>query len=87
MSTSKLYPPVLEKTLPAFYGDSIAVSYTLNRATGFNDFDAIKLIVKSTITNEVIINKETTRYTSNSASFYFTEDDLKEVFPGGFYKI
>ena len=87
MNTSKLYPPILEKTLPAFYGDSIAVSYTLNRATGFNDFDAIKLIVKSTITNEVIINKETTRYTSNSASFYFTEDDLKEVFPGGFYKI
>lgn len=48
---SKLNPPILASKLPAFYGNQLIVPFALNRAVGFNQFNAIKAIVKTVSTN------------------------------------
>jgi hypothetical protein len=54
LNNNKLYPPIIEGALPAFYGDVITVSYTLNRGVGYEDIYGFSLIIKSTVTNEII---------------------------------
>lgn len=83
---AKLYPPIIEKTLPAFYGNSITVPYTLNRAVSLQgDVSGFKIIIKSTITNEVIITKDVE--TISFEKITFPLDDISELFAGGFYKV
>jgi hypothetical protein len=44
---AKHYPPYLEGTFPAFYGDSITVPFSMNRAVGKNDIRGFSLIIKT----------------------------------------
>ena len=48
--TLKLNPPQLVSKLPAFYGTQMIIPFNLNRAVGFNQFDAIVAIVKTVST-------------------------------------
>lgn len=54
---AKLNPPILEKTLPAFAGNSnIRIPYGLNRAVSINDFSKIHIKVKTVSTNSEVYN-------------------------------
>ena len=44
---AKLYPPYLEGTIPAFYGNSITVPFAMNRAVGKNEIRGFSLLIKS----------------------------------------
>jgi hypothetical protein len=53
---ARLYPPIVEGAIPAFYGDKgLTVPYTLNRATGYSDIAGFALVIKSTVTNEILV--------------------------------
>ena len=52
---AKLYPPIIEEIVPAFYGTGgLSVPYTINRAVGVNEIKGFALIVKSSVTNKEI---------------------------------
>ena len=51
---AKSYPPYLEGTIPAFYGDSITVPFAMNRAVGKNNFTGFTLLIKSIQTGKQI---------------------------------
>ena len=81
-----MYPPIVEPTTAAFAGGSLTVPFTVNRTVNMSEVDEIWLMMKSTITNEPIINTKASSFTNNSATFsgltYY--QDLQA---GGFYKI
>lgn len=82
---AKLYPPIVENTLDAFYGNSITVPFTLNRAVGINQVSGFSLVVKSTVTNDVIYS--TTTSTVSSTEAIFSLGAATNFKAGGFYKI
>lgn len=51
---SKLYPPYIEGTLPAFYGDTIKVPFETNPAVSWSEVAGFVLKVKNIYTNEEI---------------------------------
>lgn len=51
---AKLYPPQIEGTIPAFYGNTITVPYLMNKTVSLNEIDGFKLQFKSTMTNQVL---------------------------------
>jgi len=71
---AKLYPPIIGDIIPAFYGDSITIPFSLNRAVGITEVKGISLILKSPITNTKIGNVSTTVFSSTSATFGLTSD-------------
>ena len=81
----KLYPPMIESTLPAFWGNTITVPFVMNRAVGNNDFTDMQIIIKHIISGQELANVRAglQNITSTSATF---------VLPGSyavgqFYKI
>lgn len=43
-----LYPPQIQGTLPAFYGDSLTVPFSMNKAVGASEVTGISLKIKNT---------------------------------------
>lgn len=82
---AKLYPPIVKNTLDAFYGNSITVPFTLNRAVGINQVSGFSLVVKSTVTNDVVYS--TTSSTVSSTEAIFSLGTATNFKAGGFYKI
>ena len=50
----KLPPPIIEGTLPAFYGTELTVPYVMNKAVSINEFDSFKVKIKSALNNATI---------------------------------
>lgn len=59
---AKLYPPYLEGTIPAFYGDSITVPFSMNRAVGKNEIIGFSLLIKSIQTGSQLEELEAFKY-------------------------
>ena len=81
----KLYPPMIESTLPAFWGNTITVPFIMNRAVSNNDFTDMQIIIKHIISGQELANESAglQNITSTSATF---------VLPGSyavgqFYKV
>ena len=51
---AKLYPPYIEGTIPAFYGNTLIVPFTMNQAVSLNSIEGIRLKLK-TITSNLIL--------------------------------
>ena len=82
---AKLYPPILESSIPAFYGTgTITVPFSLNRTVGYGDITGFAIIVKSTVTNDIIYTDTTNTVTSGYAKFSIPSSSLEQ---GGFYKV
>ena len=47
----KLYPPITEGTIPAFYGDSITIPYSMNRMVNKNEIAGFSLKIKTVQSN------------------------------------
>jgi hypothetical protein len=57
----KLYPPIIEGILPAFYGTELSVPFSMNKAVGKNEYDGFSLKIKNIRGNEY-----SQYYTSNT---------------------
>lgn len=82
--TEKLYPPIIEGALPAFTKESITIPYDINRGVAFSNVLGFALIIKSTITNKIILKDEILHVTTGKVTFNISN---KEIKPGQFYKI
>ena len=71
----KLYPPYLEGTIPAFYGDSITVPFAMNRAVGKNEISNFSLLIKTIQTGQQIDEIKATKYdlSNGTATFKLNE--------------
>ena len=50
----KLPPPIIEGTLPAFYGTELTVPFVMNKAVSINEFDSFEVKIKSALNNAPI---------------------------------
>ena len=50
----KLPPPIIEGTLPAFYGTELTVPFVMNKAVSINEFDSFEVKIKSALNNTLI---------------------------------
>lgn len=81
---AKLYPPVIEGTIPAFYGTTLVVPFSMNRAVAMSDIKGFSLKIKTVQTNTFVKNLNSTDYTSSSVNFDTTDAGLVA---GQYYKL
>jgi hypothetical protein len=69
---SKLYPPILESTLPAFSSE-IRIPFTLGLGTGWSDFDDVCILIKNGYSNDqikvVTLDKDTNIETKDDGTY------------------
>lgn len=68
---AKLYPPYLEGTIPAFYGDSITVPFAMNRAVGKNEIRGFSLLIKSIQTGNQLAELKAFKYNLENGTATF----------------
>lgn len=81
---AKLYPPVIEGTIPAFYGTTLVVPFSMNRAVAGSDIKGFSLKIKTVQTNTFVKNLNSINYTLSEAMFDITDAGLV---PGQYYKL
>lgn len=86
---SKLYPPNLEGTLPAFYGTTLVVPFSMNKTVSSNEVNRIYLKLKTIQSNSYLVSASTTNFTLSSsyceAIFEIPEKTTLNI--GQYYKI
>ena len=88
----RLYPPTISGTIPAFYGTSIEVPFSMNRAVGLSEFNSFALKIKKvsgTLVGTVFTAIKNPESWINQGSITFNLDDniAKELVQGEFYKV
>ena len=88
----RLYPPTISGTIPAFYGTSIEVPFSMNRAVGLSEFNSFALKIKKvsgTLVGTVFTAIKNPESWINQGSITFNLDDniVKELVQGEFYKV
>lgn len=81
---ANLYPPIIEGTIPAFYGTTLVVPFSMNRAVSKIDIKGFSLKIKTIQTNTFVANIESISYTTSEAKFNIEKANLV---PGQYYKI
>ncbi len=81
---AKLYPPVIEGTIPAFYGTTLVVPFSMNRAVAKSDIKGFSLKIKTVQTNTFVKNLTSTNYTTSEVKFDVTGAGLVA---GQYYKL
>jgi hypothetical protein len=61
----KLYPPIIEGTIPAFYGDEIIVPYSMNKVVSYSEIAGFSLKIK-TVQNSYYLGEATTIVTNEN---------------------
>lgn len=94
---SKLYPPIIEETLPAFYSENGVVKFTIpfsmNRAVPYSQIGGFELKIKTVQNSTHVYTTETykpTNYSFNKDNSYvnfYIEDRAGKFKVGQFYKI
>ena len=84
----KLYPPILEGTLPAFYGTELSVPFIMNKAVGLNEVDGFAIKIKTAQSNSYIGYSEYYGViNTNQIVFSLGTDLVKSLTPGQYYKV
>lgn len=73
---AKLYPPYLEGTIPAFYGDSITVPFAMNRAVGKNEIRGFSLLIKSIQTGNQLAELKAFKYNLENGTATFNLNSI-----------
>ena len=81
---AKLYPPVIEGTIPAFYGTTLVVPFSMNRAVAKSDIKGFSLKIKTVQTNTFVKNLTSNDYTTSEVKFNVEDVDLVA---GQYYKL
>lgn len=88
---TKLYPPNLEGTLPAFIGDKLIIPFSMNKTVPISSVTGINIKLKTVQNNIQLINTTTTTFSlSNSicsATLLLNKEQQKMLNIGQFYKI
>lgn len=94
---SKLYPPIIEETLPAFYSENGVVKFTIpfsmNRAVSYSQVGGFELRIKTIQNGTYLYTAETYKPTSysfnkdNSYVNFYIEDRESKLKIGQFYKL
>ena len=73
MSTNKLYPPVIEGTIPAFYGTVLTVPFVMNKSVSTSEFSGFALKMKTIISGDnpigSIVKSANYSFDTNTVSF------------------
>ena len=86
----KLYPPNLEGTIPAFYGTTLVVPFSMNKAVFTSEVKGIRLKIKAVQSGKYLITKDADSFSfdpKHEAIFKFTPDEMVRLSVGQFYKI
>lgn len=86
----KLYPPTIPGTIPAFYGTSIEVPFSMNRAVGLSEFNGFALKIKKvsgTLVGTVFEDYATAWVEAGAVKFKIPERIAQELVQGQFYKV
>ena len=93
MKTMKLYPPYIDRELPAFTGHVITVPFSLNKTVNRTDFNKVAIIIKSVQSNSLKISNRTTSLITYDektkkwlAKFDLLDTDFKPLI-GQYYKV
>lgn len=81
----KLYPPIIDGILPAFYGTELSVPFSMNKAVGKNEYDGFSLKIKNIRGNEY-----SQYYNSNTIidnKIIFNIENSSQFTIGQYYKI
>lgn len=81
---AKLYPPVIEGTIPAFYGDEIIVPYSMNKSVNKDEIAGFSLKIKTVQNNLYLGTLEESSFTSNEVRFPINNLKLNI---GQYYKV
>ena len=80
----KLPPPIIEGTLPAFYGTELTVPFVMNKAVSINEFDSFEVKIKSALNNALIKTETVILYQDLNKVIFNIGADLVI---GRYYKI
>lgn len=80
----KLPPPIIEGTLPAFYGTELTVPFVMNKAVSINEFDSFEVKIKSALNNALIKTETVILYQDLNKVIFNISADLVI---GRYYKI
>lgn len=86
---AKLYPPILEGTLPAFYGTELVVPFSMNKTVSASEVQSILIKIKTVQSNNLLFSAETVNFTLSSsgceAHFIIEGEDHLNI--GQYYKV
>lgn len=83
----RLYPPIIENSLPAFYGTSLEVPFEMNSTVGKESIEGFILQLRSLTSNALIINNVSTNIydiAKGTVTFAIPNDKLNV---GQYYKL
>ena len=90
----KLYPPVIDNKLPAFYGNSITIPFKLNITTSMGQVSGASILIKSVNNNDLLIAEGDQAFIGSINNDTVTFNNLSGLLkknvsltPGQFYKI
>ena len=87
---AKLYPPTIPGTIPAFYGTSIEVPFSMNRAVGLSEFNGFALKIKKvsgTLVGTVFEDSASAWLERGAVKFQLPSEISKQLVQGQFYKV
>ena len=89
MSTSKLYPPVIEGTIPAFYGTVLTVPFVMNKSVSASEFSGFSLKMKTIISGDNPLGSivKSTNYNFDTNTVSFQLEQISSLYKGQFYKL
>lgn len=96
MARAKLFPPIVESSLPAFYVDdnkniSITIPFVMNATVAKGEVAGIALIIKSVQNTELFTKKVYDNIVINgfnsSVVFNIKASEIPKVLPGEYYKL
>lgn len=84
---AKLYPPLINGTIPAFYGDRISVPFSMNNAVGASEIAGFVLKIKN-VNGDYKGLLYSTLYSDSVAYFSLAENKMTNDFTiGQYYKV
>lgn len=87
---TRLYPPNLENTIPAFYGTSIEVPFSMNSTVSRDQIEGFMLQIKSLTSNSALINNiisSNFNIEKQSVKFTLPQEQVNKLNVGQYYKL
>lgn len=87
---TRLYPPNLENTIPAFYGTSIEVPFSMNSTVSRDQIEGFILQIKSLTSNSALINNiisNNFNIEKQRVKFTLPQEQVNKLNVGQYYKL
>lgn len=87
---TRLYPPNLENTIPAFYGTSIEVPFSMNSTVSRDQIEGFMLQIKSLTSNSALINNiisNNFNIEKQKVKFVLPQEQANKLNVGQYYKL